>query len=93
MKNPTPSTPPSDEAATEASTKAFQGMLALFGAFVDELPAEKARSLAAAIDKGALVTFAGVLPVGVGCPDVTLALVLPDGRSIALASLNVSAMH
>jgi hypothetical protein len=66
-------------------------MLALFGAFVDELPPEQARLLAAAIDKGARVTFAGVLPVGAGVPDVTFSLLLPSGDSIVLASLNVHA--
>jgi hypothetical protein len=64
-------------------------MLALFGAVVDELPPAKACALADALAAGARVTAAVVLPLGGGCPDVTFELLLPDGRSIALASVNV----
>jgi hypothetical protein len=93
MKNPTPSTPPSDEAATEASTAAFRALLALLESVVIEMTPEKACALADALDAGARVTAAVVLPVGGGCPDVTFELLLPDGRSIAIASLNVHAVH
>ncbi|RVT86248.1 hypothetical protein [Inhella crocodyli] len=78
---------------TQDSTALFRAAMRMLEQLVSELPAQKHKQLASAIEGGATVHMRLVLPVGHALPDAAFDLLLPDGQRIELATVNVEPMR
>ncbi len=80
---------PSQANEAQHSTALFRAAMGMLGQYLDELPLDRRDQLLAAIAHGATVHMRLVLPVAPTLPDAALDLLLPDGRRIELATVNV----
>lgn len=67
----------------------FKQSLALFNRFLDACSPDERARVTAAIDSGARIGVALILPLGQGVADISIDLIEPNGRLRQLASVNV----